>query len=204
MRLDPKAQTLELSLLYVGAKGAGKRANLRQLAAVYGPSAGPFLDVSEADSEESGSFLRVDMGAISGFQTQAACATVSPQALERGEGASHLARADALVLVMDSRPERHADNQHTLRALALALESLNTSLGEIPTVYQWNHQDAAGASSPAFMRDSLDPKGQPGTVALARDGVGVWETHIQAVKAALASMWLRASTPSQRRATRSA
>lgn len=204
MRLDPEAQTLELSLLYVGAKGAGKRANLRQLAAVYGPAAGPFLDVSEAESEESGTFLKVDMGAISGFQTRAACATVSPETLERCEGASLLARADALVLVMDSRPERHSDNRHTLRALAVALEALNSSLGEIPTVYQWNHQDAAGALRPTFLRDSLDPKGQPGTVALARDGVGVWETHIQAVKAALASMWLRASTPSKRQANRSA
>lgn len=196
MRLDPRTQNMELSLLYVGAKGAGKRSNLSQIAAIYGPMAGPMLDVSDADSEESGSFLQVKLGKISGFRTEAACATLSTEALERGEGPAMLSRADALVLVIDSRPENLGENKRMLKALASALDSLRTSLGEIPTLYQWNHQDAPGALSPRELAEELDPQRAPGVVGLARDGAGVWETHIEAVKAALASVWLRASQPS--------
>lgn len=196
MRLDPKAQTMQLSVLYVGAKGAGKRSNLSQMAAIYGPMAGPMLEVSDADSEESGSYLQINLGRISGFRTEAACATLSTEALERGEGPALLSKADALVLVIDSRPERLGENKRMVKALASALDRLRTSLGEIPTLYQWNHQDAAGAMVPSALSAELDPQGAPGVAGLARDGAGVWETHIEAVKAALASVWLRASQPS--------
>jgi hypothetical protein len=202
MRLDPKAQTMELSVLYVGAKGAGKRSNLHQMAAIYGPMAGPMLDVSDADSAESGSFLQIDLGHISGFKTAAACATVSTDALERGEGPGMLARADALVLVIDSRPERLGENKRMLKALAKALDKLRASLGEIPTLYQWNHQDAPGALTPSELAQELDPARAPGVVGLARDGAGVWETHIETIKAALSSVWLRAARPSERSANR--
>lgn len=197
MRLDPKAQTMELSVLYVGGKGAGKRSNLTQMAAIYGSKASAVLDVSEADSEESGTYLQLNLGEISGFQTAASCATLSTDAMERGEGPAMLAKADALVLVIDSRPERLGENKRMLRALAKALDSLRTTLGEIPTLYQWNHQDAPGAMKPAELSEELDPERGTGVVGLARDGLGVWETHVEAVKAALASVWLRASQPSR-------
>ena len=199
MRLDPKTQKMELSLIYVGARGSGKRSNLSQMAAIYGPMAGPMLDVSDADSEESGSFLQLKLGEISSFRTEAACATLSTQAMERGEGSSMLARADALVLVIDSRPENLGENKRMLNALAKTLDSLRTTLGEIPTLYQWNHQDAAGAMTPAELAEALDPQRAAGVSGLARDGAGVWETHVEAVKAALSSVWLRASQPPAKR-----
>lgn len=205
MRLDPKAQTMALSLVYLGAEGAGKRSNLRQLSAIYGAMAGPFLDVSEADSGESGAFLRLDLGEVSGFKAQATCATLTTATLEQGAGTDLLAQADALVLVIDSRPERLGDNQRMLKALARALDGLQTSLGEIPTLYQWNHQDAAGAWTPAALSAELDPQQAAGVAGLARDGAGVWETHTEALKAALSRAWLRASTASSpRRASKTA
>ncbi len=93
---------------------------------------------------------------------------------------------DAVVFVVDARPDRGDTNHDHLLQLDSLLKTIGLELSATPVTIQVNHTDAADARSVAEVVAELNPYNFPVVAAVAKGGEGVLETFAQATSSVLA------------------
>jgi hypothetical protein len=192
--LDRAARSIHGKLVYFGAPGAGKTANLELLARKLKREHRGDLKVTEGKGG-SWEHLPVSLGEVRGWHTSfdiwavpggEACDSVRAELLED---------ADGVVLVADLRRERHDATLAALEELLALLAASGRSLDEVGLVIQYNHRDAADETAVEQLHRRL---GLPEAVsfdAVAVEGKGVLQTLSALSKQVLALLRARSEAP---------
>lgn len=174
---DPVAREVDCRVVYCGAEGAGKTANLEYLhGALHPDTRGKLIRPdSGSDRPYSFDFLTVDLGVVRRWRTRLHLYAV-PGGAGAGEDRTRiLDGADALVLVVDSAADRLDANREALRALQEDLEGLEPG-GDPVASFQYNKRDLPGALPVEQLEEELNAAGVPHHPAVALRGDGVVET----------------------------
>ncbi|MCY1065732.1 ADP-ribosylation factor-like protein [Nannocystis sp. RBIL2] len=177
-----------IRVVYDGPGRAGKTTNVEQLARIFGNKPGNELQVYPAASGRTIYFdwFSFDGGMIDGHQLQVQVVTVPGHKSLEPRRAHILHTADVVVLVCDcaaAGPDAAREMLDSLR------EHLATSTRPVPLVVQANKQDLANAMSPQKLGAALGVGyDTPVVSAQASAGIGVRETVIGAIRAAVRQM----------------
>lgn len=175
---DPVARQVDCRIVYCGAPGAGKTANLEQLHRVLEPESRGRLIVpgGEADGAPFFDFMTVDLGRVRRWRTRLHLYAINAIRGTEEDRRRVLGGADALVLVVDSGPDRLDANREALAALSRDLEALEINDDALVASLQYNKRDLPGAVPVDRLEERLNPGGLPHHEAVARRGDGVVET----------------------------
>lgn len=169
---DPGSQRICIRIVYDGASGSGKTANLRALGGLLPNAKGP---VSPGASEGPTTYfdlLEVPSGAVAGIPLLCQIVSVPGQTALTPRRRQLLAMADAVVFVAESDAS----------GLARAKQALaRVEHGAVPFVVQANKQDRAGARPPSAVHTALG-RNAPVVEAVASSGKGVVDTLLTAVR----------------------
>lgn len=185
---EPESDRLVVRVVYDGPGRAGKTTNLEQLARIFGNKPGSALQVHPAASGQTLFFdwFSFDGGLIDGHNLEIQLVTVPGRRSLDHRRAKILQTADVVVLVCDSAPSGLEPARETLESL---LEHLGARADEVPFVVQANKQDLPHALLPHEFGAQLDLGGDvPVVGAQASAGIGVRETAIHAIRAAVREM----------------
>ena len=174
---DPVAREVDCRVVYCGADGAGKTANLEYLHKALDPDTrGQLITPGRgADRAYFFDFLTVDLGMVRGWRVRLHLYALPATAGSRDDRGRILQGADAVVLVVDSSPERQDANREALGTLQGDLEALDRDGVPLAT-FQYNKRDLPDAVPVEALEERLNPSGVPHHEAVARRGDGVVET----------------------------
>ncbi len=111
-----------------------------------------------------------------GFNTRIQLYTVPGQVFYDASRKLILKGVDGVVFVADSQIERTEANIESLENLKTNLQEQGYQLEKLPFVMQYNKRDLPNVAEVAELRELLNPTGVPEYEAVARTGVGVFET----------------------------
>ncbi|MCY1054952.1 ADP-ribosylation factor-like protein [Nannocystis sp. SCPEA4] len=177
-----------IRVVYDGPGRAGKTTNVEQLARIFGNKPGNELQVYPAATGRTIFFdwFSFDGGMIDGHQLQVQVVTVPGHKSLDPRRAHILRSADVVVLVCDSAVSGQDSAREMLDSLR---EHLGKSLPGVPLIVQANKQDLAGAMLPHELGAALGLTYDiPVVGAQASAGIGVRETAIGAIRAAVRQM----------------
>ncbi|HVH42553.1 MAG TPA: GTPase domain-containing protein [Labilithrix sp.] len=176
--VDKKKREISLRVVYHGPGLAGKTTNLHYVFERTKPDAKTnFLSVMTSASRTlSFDFVPKSIAPIDGNTVRIELIT-TPGPLYRDPARRLvLAGADGVVFVADSQRERIEANEDSMEELLGHLESHGVSVGALPIAVQFNKRDLPNASPVADLAPRLNPHGWPQFEAIARTGVGVFDT----------------------------
>ncbi|AKU93494.1 gliding motility protein MglA [Labilithrix luteola] len=179
---DLREKRMCVRIVYDGLAGAGKTTNLRQLSGLFATQRTSDL-VSPAEIEGRTLYfdwMQIKGGVVCGFPLICQVISVPGQVVLTERRRHLLSTADVVVYVTDSARSAVANARSGLAVL----DEVARERDEAPLiVVQANKQDQIDVlTGPAI----LDELGRPGTVcveAIARDGIGVVDTFVAAVRA---------------------
>ncbi len=184
--VDPRSGEVAIRIVYDGAPEAGKTTNIARLLGQIslqrrGASKSPG---TTGERTEFFDWLDFSGGFVDGRRVRCQLVSVPGQSRVLHRRRYLLERADAIVFVVDARPDAvdraRASVQTTLRIAGAVA-------GDAPLgiVLQANKQDLPGALSPDALRSALSLPGlTPAVAATAAESVGVMETFVLAVRLA--------------------
>ena len=194
--LDRSARSIHGKIVYFGAPGAGKTANLELLARKLKQEHRGDLKVIEADAG-AWEHLPVSLGEVRGWETSLDIwAVPGGEAYDAVRG-QLLEDADGIAFVADLRPERHDATLAALEELLSLLSAQGRSLDEIALVIQYNHRDATDETAVELLHRRLGLEGTVSFDAVAIEGKGVLQTLSALSKQVLALIRARADATSQ-------
>jgi hypothetical protein len=185
--VDMAQKTITLKVVYYGCALGGKTTNLVTLHRLTDPGGEHGL-VSIATKDDRTLFfdlLPLDLGQIGGLSVRVKAYTVPGQVHYELTRRQVLAKADGVVLVIDSSPDVAKPNAWAAENLRFNLKANGFDPDQIPTVLQWNKRDLPGARPLAELARELNPRGLPACEAVATTGTGVVETFAAVVKGAV-------------------
>jgi signal recognition particle receptor subunit beta len=192
--LDRGTHSIHGKIVYFGAPGAGKTANLELLSRKLKQEHRGDLKVTQGDA---GAFehLPVSLGEVRGWQT-----SLDIWAVPGGEGAESiraelLQDVDGVAFVADLRRERHDATLAALEELLELLAAQGRSLDELALVIQYNHRDAADETAVEQLHRRLGLTSAVFFDAVAVEGKGVLQTLSALSKQVLAQVRARADAP---------
>jgi len=186
---------LTLKIAYHGPGLGGKTTNLRWLESTL-PSGqrGELLTLDTATERTLFfDFMLVKLGSVLGFSTRLHLFTVPGQTYYDASRKLILRGVDAIVFVVDSQPERLAENEESRRLLTQDLADMGVDPDGIPIVVQYNKRDMPDCVPVEDLQPRFNPTGAPYFQAIARHGVGVMPTLRTAVTEGLAGLAPEAS-----------
>lgn len=189
---DPSA--VNARIVYWGAEGAGKRTNLRVIhAKLRADHRGDlrFLP-TRLDPTVMYGVLPIELGEVGGVRTRIQIVSVPGDADQIATRKQLLDRADGIVLVMDSRRERLAENVASFEELRSALAAYGRRMDEMPLVIQYNKRDLADSFAMEELHRKLSMRGVAAFEAVAKDGTGVLQTLTTISKRVIRSLRERA------------
>jgi signal recognition particle receptor subunit beta len=174
---EPNAE-LRARIVYWGADGAGKSANLHYAWRKLRPDhRGPLQAVPTAlDPSVTYEVLPITLGDVagSGMRLQV---VAPPGGREHATTRKQLLdRVDGVVLVVDARRERLDANLAAFEELRGALGAYGRSLESLPVVVQYNQRDRSDDYTLEELHRKLDLRGAPVFEAVATEGKGVLQT----------------------------
>jgi signal recognition particle receptor subunit beta len=177
-RIDRDRRTIALTLLVVGARGAGKTTVLRTLRQRIPTDRLRAGSSGESDPDPMLDWLTMDLGRIQGWQVQVDLYAVGPVSNRDSTRRLLFNEADGLWLLADSQANRFDDNAATFRAAREQLVDREGRQRDLPTVYTWSKQDLPGELilAPDVLRDGFAPGGAPAFEADLVRGTGVLES----------------------------
>ncbi|WAS90792.1 ADP-ribosylation factor-like protein [Nannocystis punicea] len=185
---EPDRARIVLRIVYDGPGRAGKTTNVEQLARIFGTRPGDELQVHPAATGRTIFFdwFSFDGGMLDGHQLQVQVVTVPGHKSLEPRRAHILRGADVVVLVCDSA----VSGQDSAREM---LDSLREHLGRraehVPLIVQANKQDLGNAMLPHELGAALGLDADvPVIGAQASAGIGVRETAVGAIRAAVRQM----------------
>ncbi len=174
---DRDAREIHGKIVYYGAAGAGKTANLafiqRKLKREH---RGELKRLSTRDGVTVYETLPVQLGAVRGYKTSIQISSVPSAAEASGMRRQLVDGVDGIVFVADLRPDRHASTVAALEELRKHLEAQGRKLEDVPLVIQYNHRDQADENAVERLHRLLPMKAVSCFDARADEGAGVLQT----------------------------
>ena len=172
------AREINCKIVYYGPGLCGKTTNLQYIYERTNPSAKGKLISLATETERTlfFDFLPLSLGEIRGFKARFQLYTVPGQVFYDASRKLILKGVDGVVYVADSQIERAEANIESLENLKTNLSEQGYSLEKLPFVIQYNKRDLPNVADVAELRELLNPTGVPEFEAVARTGVGVFET----------------------------
>jgi hypothetical protein len=192
--LDRAAHSIHGKIVYFGAPGSGKTANLELLSRKLKQEHRGDLKVIEGDAG-TWEHLPVSLGEVRGWHT-----SLDIWAVPGAEGADSvraelLEDADGVAFVADLRRERHDATLAALEELLELLAASGRNLDEIALVIQYNHRDSADETAVEQLHRRLNLASAVSFDAVAVEGKGVMQTLSALAKQVLAQVRARADAP---------
>ena len=172
------AREINCKIVYYGPGLCGKTTNLQYIYDRTNPAAkGKLISLAtETDRTLFFDFLPLDLGTVRGFKTRFHLYTVPGQVFYDASRKLILKGVDGVVFCADSQVGRLEANQESLENLRTNLAEQGYNLDKLPYVMQYNKRDLPEVATIEELRELLNPGGVPEFEAIARTGVGVFDT----------------------------
>jgi signal recognition particle receptor subunit beta len=133
-------------------------------------------------------FLPLSLGEIRGFKTRFHLYTVPGQVFYDASRKLILKGVDGVIFVADSQIERMEANEESLENLRSNLAEQGYVLEKVPFVLQYNKRDLPNVASVEELRALLNTLHVPEFEAVARTGIGVFDTLKSTAKLVLTEL----------------
>jgi signal recognition particle receptor subunit beta len=133
-------------------------------------------------------FLPLSLGEIRGFKTRFHLYTVPGQVFYDASRKLILKGVDGVIFVADSQIERMEANEESMENLRTNLAEQGYSLEKLPFVIQYNKRDLPNVAAMEELRQMLNKASVPEYEAVARTGVGVFDTLKAVAKLVLSEL----------------
>lgn len=165
-------------IAYHGPGMGGKTTNLRFVhATLPGKEVGQFLVLDTAvERTLYYDFLPLVIPLPDGYRVRFHLYTVPGQSYYDASRKLVLRGVDGIVFVADSNADRMADNVESMSLLRKDLTEVGLDCGTIPLIMQYNKRDLPNVASLEDLDARLNQRKAPVYTAVARDGIGVFET----------------------------
>ncbi|PIE06048.1 MAG: gliding-motility protein MglA [Sorangium cellulosum] len=172
------AREINCKIVYYGPGLCGKTTNLQYIYDRTNPDAkGKMISLAtETERTLFFDFLPLSLGEIRGFKTRFHLYTVPGQVFYDASRKLILKGVDGIVFCADSQIMRMEANMESMDNLQTNLVEQGYTLERIPYVVQYNKRDLPSIADVEELREMLNPDGVPDFEAVARTGVGVFET----------------------------
>jgi hypothetical protein len=185
--INYSSREINCKIVYYGPGLCGKTTNLQVIYKKTRPeSKGKMITLAtETERTLFFDFLPLSLGDIKGFKTRFHLYTVPGQIFYDASRKLILKGVDGIVYVADSQVERMDANIESFENMKVNLEEQGYKLSQIPYVIQYNKRDLPNTIPVGELKNVLNVDGVPDFEAVARDGVGVFETLKAIVKLVL-------------------
>jgi signal recognition particle receptor subunit beta len=189
-KVSPEAAEVNARIVYWGIEGAGKRTSLDGVSRKLRPDhRGEMREVpTRLDPSACYTVLPIELGEIGGTRTRIELVAVPGSPELSPIRKQLLDQVDGVVLVVDSQESRIQENAAILEELHKGLADYARRLDEIPLVVQYNKRDLPEVSAVEDLRKLLNPQGVPDHEAVARTGIGVFDTLKSVAKLVVADL----------------
>ncbi len=172
------AREINCKIVYYGPGLCGKTTNLQYIYERTNPDAkGKMISLAtETERTLFFDFLPLSLGEIRGFKTRFHLYTVPGQVFYDASRKLILKGVDGVIFVADSQLERLEANQESVDNLRINLAEQGYALEKLPYVVQYNKRDLPSVVDVAELRALINPMNVPDFEAVARTGIGVFET----------------------------
>jgi signal recognition particle receptor subunit beta len=172
------AREINCKLVYYGPGLCGKTTNLQYIFERTNPEhKGKMISLAtETERTLFFDFLPLSLGEIRGFKTRFHLYTVPGQVFYDASRKLILKGVDGVIFVADSQIERMEANEESLENLRTNLAEQGYSLERLPFVMQYNKRDLPNVAATEELRQLLNKSSVPDFDAVARTGVGVFDT----------------------------
>jgi mutual gliding-motility protein MglA len=172
------AREINCKLVYYGPGLCGKTTNLQYIFERTNPEhKGKMISLAtETERTLFFDFLPLSLGEIRGFKTRFHLYTVPGQVFYDASRKLILKGVDGVIFVADSQVERMEANQESIENLQTNLAEQGYALERLPFVIQYNKRDLPNVASSEELRDLLNKSKVPDFDAVARTGIGVFDT----------------------------
>jgi signal recognition particle receptor subunit beta len=172
------AREINCKIVYYGPGLCGKTTNLQYIYERTNPEAkGKMISLAtETERTLFFDFLPLSLGEIRGFKTRFHLYTVPGQVFYDASRKLILKGVDGVIFVADSQLERLEANEESVENLRTILAEQGYSLEKIPYVIEYNKRELPNAVTVDELRQVLNPASVPDYEAVARTGVGVFDT----------------------------
>ena len=176
--INYSSREINCKIVYYGPGLCGKTTNLQFIYANTNQQAkGKMISLAtETERTLFFDFLPLSLGEIRGFKTRFHLYTVPGQVFYDASRKLILKGVDGVVFVADSQVERTEANIESVENLRGNLQEQGYDLDKIPYVIQYNKRDLPEVASVEELRQLLNPTNVPEYEAVARTGVGVFDT----------------------------
>src|ERR671930_54586 len=176
--INYSSREINCKLVYYGPGLCGKTTNLQYIYERTNPEAKVKMISLATETERTlfFDFLPLSLGEIRGFKTRFHLYTVPGQVFYDASRKLILKGVDGVIFVADSQIERLEANQESVENLRTNLAEQGYSLEKIPYVIQYNKRDLPNNVAVEELRELLNPMRVPDFEAVARTGVGVFDT----------------------------
>jgi signal recognition particle receptor subunit beta len=172
------AKEIVYKVAYHGPGMCGKTTNLRFIYnTLPGRQVGNFLVLDTAvERTLYYDFLPVVIPLEDGYRVRFHLYTVPGQSYYEASRKLVLKGVDGVVFVADSHPERMPENVESLEMLRKDLHDVGMDYGDVPLIMQYNKRDLPAPLGMDALDATLNDRKAPVYGAVARDGIGVFET----------------------------
>jgi len=192
---------VHLKIVYYGPGLGGKTTNLKHIHAhTKHELRGRLLSLStETERTLFFDLLPIDLGDFRGYSIRLHLCTVPGQIAYDQTRQLVLRHVDGVVFVADSQEFCLDSNLESISNLHTNLEMIGEDPQRLPLAVQYNKRDLPSALPIDYLRAMLNiPDGVPEIEAVARDGVGVFDTMKTIVKQCLKLIGEPAQSPEGR------
>ena len=184
------AREINCKLVYYGPGLCGKTTNLQYIYVRTNPEhKGKMISLAtETERTLFFDFLPLALGEIRGFKTRFHLYTVPGQVFYDASRKLILKGVDGVSFVADSQIERMEANEESMENLRTNLAEQGYSLGKLPFGIQYNKRDLPNVAATDELRQLLNTTSVPDYDAVARTGVGVFDTLKMAAKLVLTEL----------------
>ena len=176
--INKASREINCKIVYYGPGLCGKTTNLQYIFERATPeSKGKMISLAtETDRTLFFDFLPLSLGEVGGMKTRFHLYTVPGQVFYDASRKLILKGADAVIFVADSQVARYDANIESLDNLRTNMIDTGLDPDATPFILQYNKRDLPEVNTVDEMNEALNPNGVPNIEAVARTGVGVFET----------------------------
>ena len=184
------AREINCKLVYYGPGLCGKTTNLQYIYERTNPEhKGKIISLStETERTLFFDFLPLSLGEIRGFKTRFHLYTVPGQVFYDASRKLILKGVDGVIFVADSQVERMEANEESRENLHTNLAEQGYALERLPFVMQYNKRDLPNVAATDELKQMLNKSSVPDFEAVARTGIGVFDTRKAIAKLVLTEL----------------
>jgi signal recognition particle receptor subunit beta len=173
-----KTHEINCKIVYFGARGCGKSANLRS---IYEKTANETQGGTLSLVKESGptpyfDFLPVSVGEVNGYHIKMHLYTIPSNPLLSQATSTMLHGIDGAIFVVDSSPSALAANFEAFRQMQSSIANAGVIFADLPQVVQFNKRDLPNAIESKILKREFNGVNRTELEAIASRSIGTLET----------------------------